>query len=222
MIPVPGTSVPGTCYSIQRCRITAIFGRAFAYCAKKQRMSCLLVITYGGEKNRGRLRDIIPARIKVHILKICKTQFAFFFPLKVVSYARFFGVRKWTLFAPSVCNLIFELPCWSVGSYARLYVITCISLLSYYADTTRTTYDTRYRYHVPGIVVASSSLQQVPRSYCCTKRVTPLESSHGHHLPTRAASARAARGRCFDPKRAATAPGCRACSASPEHRVGSL
>ena len=50
----------------------------------------------------------------------------------------------------------------------------------------------------------------------------PLESSHGHHLPTRAAYACAACGRCFDPKRAATAPGCRACSASPEHRVGSL
>ena len=61
-----------------------------------------------------------------------------------------------------------------------------------------------------------------PRSYCCMKRVTPLESSHRHHLPTRAASARAARGRCFDPKQAATAPGCRACSASPERRVGSL
>ena len=72
------------------------------------------------------------------------------------------------------------------------------------------------------VLIASSSSQQVPRSYCCTKRVTPLESSHGHHFPTRAASASAARGRCFDPKRAATAPGCRACSASPEHRVGSL
>ena len=72
------------------------------------------------------------------------------------------------------------------------------------------------------IYIASSSSQQVPRSYCCAKGVTPLESSHGHHLPTRAASARAARGRCFDPKRAATAPGCRACSASPEHRVCSL
>ena len=72
------------------------------------------------------------------------------------------------------------------------------------------------------VFVASSSSQQVPRSYCCTKRVTPLESSHGHHLPTRAASARAVRGRCFGPKRAATALGCRACSASPEHRVGSL
>ena len=67
------------------------------------------------------------------------------------------------------------------------------------------------------------SLQQVPRWYgCAKKKVTPLESSHGHHVPVRAASARAARGRCFDPKRAATAPGCRACSASPEHRVGSL
>ena len=80
---------------------------------------------------------------------------------------------------------------------------------------------TRYRYQV---FIASSSSQQVlvPRSYCCTRRVSPLESSHGHHLLIRAASARAARGRCFDPKRAAKAPGCRACSASPEHRVGSL
>ena len=66
------------------------------------------------------------------------------------------------------------------------------------------------------------SLQQVPRLYCTKKRVTPLESSHGHHLPARAASARAARRRCFDPKRAATAPGCTKCSASREHRVGSL
>ena len=70
--------------------------------------------------------------------------------------------------------------------------------------------------------IASSSSQQVPQSYSCTKRVTPLESSHSYHLPTRAASARAARGRCFDPMRAARASGCRAWSASPEHRVGSL
>ena len=53
-------------------------------------------------------------------------------------------------------------------------------------------------------------------------KVTPLESSHRRHRPARAASARAARRRCFDPKREATAPGCRACSASREHRVGSL
>ena len=106
----------------------------------------------------------------------------------------------------------------SVESYARLHVKTSISIFSNYTETTPTTYDTRYRYHEPGII-ASSSSQQVPRSYCCTKRVTPFESSH---LPTSADSAHAARGRCFDPKRAATAPGCRACSASPEHRVGSL
>ena len=41
-------------------------------------------------------------------------------------------------------------------------------------------------------------------------------------IPTSAASAREARGRSFDPKRVATVPGCRAYSASPEHRVGSL
>ena len=85
------------------------------------------------------------------------------------------------------------------------------------------------RVQVPGIYqqfvrsyCCRCSLEQVPRWYCCTKRVKPLESSHGHHLPARAVSARAARGGCFDPKRAATAPGCRACSASREHRVGSI
>ena len=66
------------------------------------------------------------------------------------------------------------------------------------------------------------SVQQVPRSSCTKKTVTPLESSHGHHLPARAASARAARGRRFDPERTATAPGCRACSASRAHHDGSL
>ena len=70
----------------------------------------------------------------------------------------------------------------------------------------------------PAAVVYS----RYPDRTAVRKRVTPLESSHGHHLPTRVASARAARERCFDPKRAATAPGCRACSAGREHRVGSL
>ena len=64
---------------------------------------------------------------------------------------KIFEVQKWTLFAPSVCDFNFELPCTSVESYARLYVKTSILLLSYYTETTRTTYDTRYRYHVPGI-----------------------------------------------------------------------
>ena len=121
-------------------------------------------------------------------------------------------------FAHAVCDFILELPCTSVESYARLYVKTSISHLSYYTETTYVP-RTRYRYQV---FIASSSSQQLPRSYCCTKRVMPLESSHGHHLPARAASARAARGLCSDPKRAATAPGGRACSASREHRVGSL
>ena len=55
-----------------------------------------------------------------------------------------------------------------------------------------------------------------------TKKVTSLESNHRHHRPARAAFARTACGCCFDPKREATAPGCRACSGSQEHRVGSL
>ena len=76
--------------------------------------------------------------------------------------------------------------------------------------------------HYHQLLVASSSSLQVPRSECCAKRVTPLESSHGHHLPVRAASARAARGSCFDLKRAVTAPGCRACPVTREHCVGSL
>ena len=55
----------------------------------------------------------------------------------------FLEVQKWTLFAPPVCNLSFELPCTTVESYERLYVKTSVSLLSYYTDTTRITYDTR-------------------------------------------------------------------------------
>ena len=70
---------------------------------------------------------------------------------KAVYCARFFEVQRWTLFAPSVCDFIFEFPCTSVESYARLRVKTSISLFSYDTETTRTTYDTRYRYHVPGI-----------------------------------------------------------------------
>ena len=83
-------------------------------------------------------------------------------------------------------------------------------------------------YQVPGIYTAAVRAAaaviytRYPDRTAVRKRVTPFETSHDHHLPARAASARAARGRCFDPKRAATAPGCMACSASREHRVGSL
>ena len=45
---------------------------------------------------------------------------------KVVFYAKLSEVQKWTLFAPSVFYIIFELPCTSVESYARLYVNTSI------------------------------------------------------------------------------------------------
>ena len=77
------------------------------------------------------------------------------------------------------------------------------------------------------VFLASNSSQQVPRSYCCTKGVTPLESSHGHYLPTRAASARAARGRCFivvsTPSGRRRHPDAgRARRVQTEHRVGSL
>ena len=98
-----------------------------------------------------------------------------------------------------------------------------ISFFSYDTETTRSTNSTgtRYLYSSNSLYCCRcTKLQQVPRSCCTKKKVTPLESIHGH-LPARAASARAARGHCFDPKRAATAPGCRACSASPEHRVRS-
>ena len=54
-------------------------------------------------------------------------------------------------FAPSVCDFIFELPCTSIESYALVHVKTSIAIFSYYTETTRTTYDTKYRYHAPGI-----------------------------------------------------------------------
>ena len=136
----------------------------------------------------------------------------------------YFRLKKWTLFASSVCDFIFELPYTSVESYARLYVKQGFI---YFRMVRRR--HVHISYHVPGIYTAASSsyccrrsLQQVPRSYCAKKKVTPSEQSHGHHLPARAASARGARGRCFDLKRAATAPRCRACSASRTRRVGSL
>ena len=89
-----------------------------------------------------------------------------------------------------------KLPCARVESYARLHVKTRNSL---YRTIRRPEVPrTRYRYHV---FVASSTSHQIPLSDCRTKRVTPLKSSHGYHIPTRADSARAARGRCVESKR---------------------
>ena len=116
----------------------------------------------------------------------------------------------------SVCGFIFKFSCTTVESYARLDVEMGTSFFSYDAETTNTT----YQVEGTGYLYSSSSnccwcsLQRVPRSYCFTKNVTPLESSHGHHLPARAASARAAPGSCLDLKRAATALRNRACSTS--------
>ena len=52
----------------------------------------------------------------------------------------FFRFKNGPFLPLSVCNFIFELPCTSVASYARLHVKTSNSLLSYSAETTRTTY----------------------------------------------------------------------------------
>ena len=79
------------------------------------------------------------------------------------------------------------------------------------------------RYYTAAVRVAAAVVYiRYPDRTRTKKKVTPLESSHGHHRQARAASALAAHGRCFDPKRAATAPGCRACPSSREHHVGSL
>ena len=56
-----------------------------------------------------------------------------------------------------MCDFIFELPRTSVeilcaaAAGSTWYVKTSISLISYYTETTRTTYDTRFRYQIPGI-----------------------------------------------------------------------
>ena len=80
----------------------------------------------------------------------------------------------------------------------------------------------RTRYEVLYSYSSSTELYWYPDRTRTKKKVTPLESSHRHHRPARAASARAVRGRRFDRKREATAPACRACSASRQHRVGTL
>ena len=80
--------------------------------------------------------------------------FFFFFQFFPVYFATFFQVQKRTLFAPSVCGIIFELPRTSVESYARSHLKTSISIFRIIRRprVPRTSkYDTRYRYHVPGI-----------------------------------------------------------------------
>ena len=95
----------------------------------------------------------------------------------------FLRVQKWTLFAPSVCDFVFELPCTSVESHARLLLKTSTSIF------------TRYRYHVPGIHSKYQFAAGTPIVLLYEKgdavRIEPRRPSPN----TCAASARAARGR---------------------------
>ena len=140
---------------------------------------------------------------------------------KAVYHAFFFRFKNGPflplLFVTSFLNSLYgcRILCAALGKNKHFIFFV------WYGDHTYRVPGTRYFYSNSSYC-CRCCLQQVPRSSFCTKRVTSLESSHGHHLPPRAASARAARGRCFDPKRAATAPGCGACSAIREHRVGSV
>ena len=110
-------------------------------------------------------------------------------------------------------------PARSVESYARLWQKHAF----HFFRMIRRPHVPRTRYFTAAVGTAAAVVYSTYRDRTRTKKkVTPLESSHCHHRPARAASARAARGRRFDPKRAATAPGCLACSASREHRAGSL
>ena len=141
------------------------------------------------------------------------------FVFRPFSVQYFYG-SKGTLFSPSVCDFSFELPCTSVESYARLSVKRAFHF--FLIMRRRHVSRTRYRCQV---FTESRSSQQVPRlSYCCTKsekgdavRIEPRPPSPN----TCRLCARSLR-TLFRSKRAAPAPGCRACSASPEHRVDSI
>ena len=89
---------------------------------------------------------------------------------------RCFYVGKFTEHLPEF------LTCPSVESYGRLYVKTEISPFSYYTETRRTTYQ------VPVPRIYTFTKQQFPADtpiVLLYERVTPLESSHGHHLPNK-------------------------------------
>ena len=80
-----------------------------------------------------------------------------------------FQVQERTLFAPSVCDFILELRCKSVECYGRLCVKTRVSLLSYYTETMRTTYDS----HVPA--PGTRCVQQDAVCRRCPDRTAVLE-----------------------------------------------
>ena len=53
----------------------------------------------------------------------------------------------------------------------------------------------KYLYSSSSYIAAAVFYSRCDRTAVSKKKVTPLESSYGHHLPGGAASARAARGR---------------------------
>ena len=87
---------------------------------------------------------------------VLRTPLLYRVPGKAVyyRYARLFEVQKWILFAPSVRHFIFEFPCMSVESYARLSLYICknehLTFFVLYGHHTYHVPGTRYRY-VSGI-----------------------------------------------------------------------
>ena len=88
------------------------------------------------------------------------------------------------MFAPCVCSL------YECRILCAARVETSISLFFFRILRRPHVPHTSIRYGYQ-VFLASSNSQQVPRSFCCTKRLSPLKLSHGHHVSTRAASARA-------------------------------
>ena len=120
---------------------------------------------------------------------------------KGVYYASSVKDRKLTLSALSVRDFMFELRCTSVQPYERLSAKTRI----FYLRMIRRLHVPRTKCQVPGIYTAAVHTaagvvySTYPYRTAVRKKLTPLESSYGHHLPARAASARANPGGCFNP-----------------------
>ena len=90
-------------------------------------------------------------------------------------------------FSPFVRGFIFELSGTSVKSFARLYGKTCISTISYCTETTRSTCDTRYRYHGPTNYNKQQFAAGTPIVLLCEKsdavRIEPRPHSISQHVP---------------------------------------
>ena len=125
-------------------------------------------------------------------------------------------------------TLLFLLPHFSTSLYECSFLCVAMSKtrISFFFRMIRRPNETldhiSHEYTATVRTVAAVVCSKYPDRTGTKKEVTPLESSHRQHRLARATSGCAGHGRCFGTKRAATAPICRACSASREHRVGSL